>query len=148
VVVEHLLRLSGVLQYVEVESLALLTVLILHFPHFLLSIRHNFFPIRVDSIVTPVYLLLQTVIKTGFPKIDDLIRPSRDKIVALPTELSGIGVRLQSILKSSLLTVPNLGGSVFGRADKIRRMRMKIDTFDWPLMPFINLYDMLRSQIV
>lgn len=66
----------------------------------------------------------------------------------MPAESRGIGVGLEGVLEPSFLAVPDLGGPVFGRADEVWAMGVEVDALNWPIVPLIDLDDMLRPQIV
>jgi hypothetical protein len=90
-VVEDLLRLSAVLKFAKIESVALFSVLRLIFIRLLLlSIGNNLFPISVDRAVTSINLFLQAVIKASFPDVDNLVRSPRNEVVALPAEFGSV----------------------------------------------------------
>ena len=148
VIVKHIFGVTDLSQLIQINSLWFFYLLLVFILYLLLSIGDDPFAIDADRIITTVDFLFQTIVKASFPNIDHLIRPSRDKIVALPAKLGRIWVRLKSVLKSSLLAVPYLGRSVLRWADQIRTVRMKINTFDWSLMPLVDLNHMLRPKIV
>lgn len=91
------------------------------------------------------YFLFHWVIKSTFPDIDWLLRSSWNEIITFSAEFCIIGVSLKSILKFTFLRIPYFCCSIIRWRDQIRTMRMKIYGFDWTLMTFINLNNMLWS---
>lgn len=147
-VVKHFLGVTNLSQLIQINSLWFFYLLLVFVWYLLFCIGDDPLAIDADRIITAVDFLFQTIVKTSFPNIDHLIRPSWDKIVALPTKLGGIWVWLKSVLKPSLLTVPYFGCSVLWWADQIRTVRMKINTFDWSLVPLVDLNHVLRPKII
>lgn len=90
-VVKNLLRLSSALNFTQVKPITFFCILWLFFIFLvLLSIWNDLLAVSINSVVTAIDLLLQTIIEACFPDIDDLIRPSRNKVVTLPAELGGV----------------------------------------------------------
>lgn len=147
-VVQHLLRLTVLLELVEVDLVWLGGLLFVAVGRFRLAVGLHLLAVVADGAVASVYPLLQAVVEARLPDVDHLVRPARDEVVALPAELGGVGVRLQRVLQPSLLAVPHLGGAVLRGRDEIGTVRVEVNALDWPLMPFVDLYDVLRAQVV
>lgn len=148
VVVQHVLGLSVLLELVEIDLLCFVRLLFVLVGGFGLAVGQYLFAVVGDGAIAAVDPFLEAVVEASLPDIDDLVRPTRDEVISLPAELGGVGVRLQSVLQSPLLAVPDLGGSVFGGGDEVGAVRMEVDALDWPLVPLVDLYDMLRAQVV
>lgn len=148
VVVEHIFWLSVLLEFVEIDLLCLIRLLFILVDRLGLAVRQYLSAVVCDGAIASVDPFLEAVVEASLPDIDDLIGPTGDEVISLPAELGGVGVRFQSVLQSSLLAVPHLGGSVFRGRDEVGAVRMEIYALDWSLVPLVDLDDMLRAQVV
>ena len=94
------------------------------------------------------YFLFHWIVKSALPNVDRFLWTSTDEVVPFTTKFSIIWMSFECIFELSLLWVPYFGRPIVRWWNQIRAMRMKVNWFYWSLMTFVNLNDMLGSQIV
>ena len=105
----------------------------------------DFFAIVRDDWFTAIDFLFQTIIKSALPNIDNLVRSTRNKVIALSTESRVVWMSLKCVLQSAFLRIPNFCSPIFRWANEKWTMRVEVYWFYWAFMAFVHLNHVLRS---
>lgn len=78
------------LEFIEIDLLSIVHLLLILVGQLWLTVRQHLFAVIVDGAIASIDPFLETIIKASLPNVDNLIRSTRNEVISLSAELSGV----------------------------------------------------------